>query len=79
MFAFFSLKLKKGTQDIKGDPNSQKGPLGDPGTLKGTHCVTVYLFLKLGPIKLSIWQSLLVYNAVSIRHGGIHLSMQRII
>ena len=39
LFAFFSLKLKKGTQDIKrgpkGDPNSQKGPLGDPGTLKG--------------------------------------------
>ena len=70
MFAFFSLKLKKGTQDIKrgpkGDPNSQKGPLGDPGPLKGTHCVTVYLFLKLGPIKLSIWQSLLVYNALSL-------------
>ena len=25
----------------KGDPNPQKGPLEDPGTLKGTHCVTV--------------------------------------
>ena len=25
----------------KGDLNPQKGPLGDPGTLKGTHCVTV--------------------------------------
>ena len=29
-------------------------------------CDEIYLFLKLGPIKVSIWQSLLVYNALSL-------------
>ena len=48
-FALFSLKLKKGTQNMKrgpkGDPNHQKGSHGDPGPQKETHFVTVIIFI----------------------------------
>ena len=48
-FALFSVKLKKGTQNMKrgpkGDPNHQKGSHGDPGPQKETHFVTVIIFI----------------------------------
>ena len=41
------------TQNIKRDPNPQKGPHGDPGPLKGTHCGTVMMGAHLPTVPLS--------------------------